>query len=169
MENIFRNGHFIKKYRGEKAITSVMEIPAEPVKSLFAQILDGTVESISEADFDENLTKICDYSLYYLPNIQTIKIPNQITNIGRYCLAECDSLKSVILGSGITSIGEYFCQNSSTLTTLTIFATTPPAAGPTLFSGVSTLEAIYVPSESVATYKSATYWSNYADKIQAIV
>lgn len=169
MENIFRNGHFIKKYRGEKAIASVMEIPAEPVKSLFSQILDGTVESISEADFDENLTKIYNYRFAYFSNIKSVTIPNHIQNLGNGFCLECPNLESLTLGTGITSIGSGFVQYTSTkkLKSITIYAVVPPALASQSSSGMDTLQTIYVPVSSVNAYKTA--WPSYADKIQAIV
>ena len=171
MENIFRNGHFIKKYRGEKAIASVMEIPAEPVKSLFSQILDGTVESISEADFDENLTQIAPGRFCYFPNIKSLTIPNNIQKLGDYFCYECPSLQNLTLGTGITSIGGNFIYPSYNLKSITIYAETPPTlANFRAFpSGLQSLDAIYVPASSVDAYKTAETWKEVAGIIQAIV
>ena len=64
----------------------------------------------------------------------------------------------------ITSIREYsfYC---TTLTKLTILATTPPTLqtplGPNTF-------LIYVPAESVDAYKNASGWSTMASRIYAI-
>ena len=50
--------------------------------------------------------------------------------------------------------------------TITVKALTPPKGIEGMFS--TYLETIYVPAESVETYKTAEHWSAYADKIKAI-
>lgn len=64
----------------------------------------------------------------------------------------------------ITSIGQYsfYC---TTLTKLTILATTPP----TLYTplGTTTFQ-IYVPAASVDAYKNASGWSTMASRIYPI-
>ena len=49
---------------------------------------------------------------------------------------------------------------------MTVNANTPPTLG----SGAipSTIDAIYVPDESVAAYQAATNWSSFASKIKGI-
>jgi len=63
-------------------------------------------------------------------------------------------------------MGNYAFLNCSKLTTITVKATTPP------YLKVSPIPdnvtTIYVPFDSVDTYKSATKWNKYASKIQAI-
>jgi hypothetical protein len=52
------------------------------------------------------------------------------------------------------------------LLSLTINAVVPPSLNGYVFLGSS--YPIYVPSESVETYKAASGWSDYASRIQAI-
>jgi hypothetical protein len=47
-------------------------------------------------------------------------------------------------------------------------ATNPPTIGIDVFKNTHANLVIYVPSESVDTYKAASGWSTYADRIQAI-
>lgn len=92
--------------------------------------------------------------------------------------AECDSsgelvsgeisaffLVSVEVGACVTRIqgDSLYC---STITDITIDNTTPPIIDNNAFH--SALQAIYVPSSSVETYKAASVWRNYASIIQAI-
>jgi hypothetical protein len=53
------------------------------------------------------------------------------------------------------------------LTSVTCEATTPPTCDSYAFDNTNNCP-IYVPSQSIDTYKSATNWSTYADRIQAI-
>lgn len=77
-------------------------------------------------------------------------------------------LTSVLLGQGITYIGSSAFYDCSALTSVTVKSTTPPNLGGNVFTNTSSNLIIYVPSESVDTYKSAAGWSDYASKIQAI-
>ena len=54
------------------------------------------------------------------------------------------------------------------LTNVTVEAITPPSLGHSVFLDTSSSLVIYVPAESVEAYKTATNWSDYASKIQAI-
>ena len=114
-------------------------------------------------------------------------IPNTVTSIGMQAFQGHSELTSVTLPEGLTSIGEWAFQSCSklsgnltipsTITTigqhafdfsglssLTIEATTPPTLG----THTSFPSHIYVPAESVDTYKAASNWSTYASRIQAI-
>lgn len=52
------------------------------------------------------------------------------------------------------------------LMSLTSAATTPPTVSSN--NGIPSACQIYVPASAVNSYKSATWWSNYASRIQAI-
>ena len=52
--------------------------------------------------------------------------------------------------------------------TITCEATNPPTLSDLAFFVPEKISKIYVPSESVDTYKAAPGWSTYASKIEAI-
>ena len=75
----------------------------------------------------------------------------------------------------ITSLGEEFICNCTGLTSITFESTTPPTAAYGAFeTEYGGNFPIYVPAESVNTYKTSTgsqtyeSWSYYADRIQPI-
>ena len=70
----------------------------------------------------------------------------------------------VIVGTDITGIGSKAFEID--LTSATCLSTTPPTIGDT--SSLGGDYPIYVPAESVATYKAATHWSSLESRIQAI-
>ena len=78
---------------------------------------------------------------------------------------ENTNLISAVIGKNVKTIGEFAFDNGK-FKTITVKATTPPSLGSWAFS--NTISAIYVPAASVNSYKSATNWKDYADKIQAI-
>jgi len=60
-------------------------------------------------------------------------------------------------------------MDCSNLISVTILATTPPTLNSSSeFNNNATGRKIYVPSESVETYKAASSWSSYASYIEAI-
>ena len=89
-------------------------------------------------------------------------------NLQNLAFDGCSKLKAIIIPSAITTIGEYCFRGCSSLKTITSLPTTPPTLSTGAFQGVSP-DVVYVPSASVNTYKSASGWSNWASKIQAIV
>ena len=96
-----------------------------------------------------------------------ITLPNSIINIGDKTFQQCSNLSSITIPSGVTSIGSDAFKLCINLTSITVEATTPPTLGNRAFNNTNNCP-IYVPAESVDTYKTATNWSTYADRIQAI-
>jgi hypothetical protein len=66
----------------------------------------------------------------------------------------------------VTNIGNYAFYGCSSLKTITCEAVTSPTLGSG--NNLSSVTAVYVPAESVDAYKTATNWSYYSSKIQAI-
>ena len=81
-----------------------------------------------------------------------------------------DSLTAITLG-GISQISNAYGldigNNQASVRTLTMLDTTPPTIGVTSISRYNPT-VIYVPASAVNTYKSASDWSDYASRIQAI-
>ena len=90
----------------------------------------------------------------------------QLASIGAYAFAGCRSLTSITIPESVTSIGADAFWSCSSLTSVTINAVTPPTLGSRAMP--SNVRNIYVPTESVSAYQSASGWSSYASKISAI-
>lgn len=97
-----------------------------------------------------------------------LDIPDNIQTIGNGAFGSCIKLGVLHIGSGITSIGSDAFSYASRLNSVTIEAIIPPTLGSNAFIGSSDYFKIYVPAESVNAYKSASRWSNYANRIQPI-
>ena len=160
----------------------------------FKDFIAGSLTSIT-ADMLAGITSIPDKAFYYKSALTSVEIPNGVTTIGENAFYLCSNLESVTIPNGVTTIGKssfdqcyelgpsitipssvtsigdrsfYLCY---ALKSVTVLATTPPniihMSSEALFGGMSNF-TIYVPAESVDTYKAADVWSNYANKIQAI-
>ena len=116
-------------------------------------IIDGTLTSFAPAGLTE------------------YTIPDSVTIIESCAFYACTSLTSVTIPDSVTTIGDSVFHDCHSLTSVYCKAITPPATilcnyGTWYaFYGNSSERKIYVPMESVEAYKSAEYWSDYADDI----
>ena len=124
--------------------------------------------SLANITIPNSVTSISNSTFYYCPSLTSVTIPNSVTSIGRSAFYYCISLTSVTIPNSVTNIVMYAFDNCSRLTSVTVEAATPPTLGSGAFNYVPIL-VIYVPAESLDAYKSASGWSNYASKIQAIL
>ena len=89
------------------------------------------------------------------------------TSIGNYAFGTCSALTSVSLPAA-TSIGGYAFYNCSKLTTLYIGTESDTVCTLSSTNAIpSSVTDIYVPEALVDSYKTATNWSSFADKIKA--
>jgi hypothetical protein len=125
--------------------------------------------SLTSVEIPNSVTTIGDGVFSGCTSLSNVKISNNITIIPNACFAYCTALTNLTLPNTITHIGSSaFLNYSGTWESLTLLSTVPPTLGNSVFSGPINNLTIYVPAESVDTYKAASGWSDYASKIQAI-
>lgn len=155
-------------------------------KEVFKKLIQR--QSYMTLDIPEGVTIIGDFAFYAKVTLTIVTIPNGVRKIERSAFEQCTSLRSINIPEGVTTISEDAFNDTaltsiiipstitfiaigafhiSSLESVTILATTPPTLGSGAFSN-GKLQTIYVPAESVDAYKTATNWSSYADRIQAI-
>ena len=112
------------------------------------------------------VTTIRDDAFNSRESLRSVTIPDSVTEIEEYAFYSCDSLTSVTIGDSVTTIGDYAFWLCTSLTSVYCKATTPPELRNSyVFDYNGSDRKIYVPTESVEAYKSATRWSEYADAI----
>ena len=99
-------------------------------------------------------------------SLREIVIPDGVTQIGSYAFRFCSSLTEITIPALVQSIGGQAFYRCSGLESITVEPVTPPTGGNAMFDDTNC--PIYVPKESVQAYKSASYWSNYESRIQAM-
>lgn len=125
--------------------------------------------SLTSVTIPNSVTSIGQYAFAGCNNLTNITIPNGVTSISDCTFQYCYGLTSVTIGNGVTSIGASAFIRCTALTSVTMQATTPPTLGnANAFQNTNANLVIYVPAESVETYKTTGNWVTYASRIQAI-
>lgn len=114
-------------------------------------------------DIPDTVTTL--YPWFCSQTIHSITLPNTLTTIYAGAFRKMQ-LSTLTIPASVTSMGASILYNT-TLPELIMLPTTPPTIASNTFTN-STITVIKVPTASVDSYKSATYWSSLASKIQAI-
>ena len=120
-----------------------------------------TIDYASNATLKSGQFKDC-------KSITSLTIGSHPTSIGENMFDNCTKLTTLVIPSNISSINQNAFYNCSGLTSITVESVTPPTLGGIYVFNNTNNCPIYVPSGSVDTYKTASEWSDYASRIQAI-
>lgn len=139
--------------------------------------------------FNEGLRIVGRNSFRDCTGITSLELPSTVKELHEYCFAGCsisaltlneglqvmkiynfsnNFMSAVTIPSTVVSIDEYCFRDNSNLVQATFLPTTPPSFKQNVFQGCNNLAHIYVPAASVDTYKAASGFSSYANKIEAI-
>jgi hypothetical protein len=107
----------------------------------------------------------------YNAKFTKVTIGNSVTSIGSYAFYGCTSLTSITIPESVTEIGVFTFNSCSSLKEVYCKPTTPPTIFEyswawCAFDDNASGRKIYVPRNSVEAYKTAQYWSEYADYIE---
>ena len=123
--------------------------------------------SLQEVRLGKYLTQMTWASFNECTALTSINIPEYVSRIEGMMFYQCRSLSSIVIPASVSRIDGQSFYGCSGLTSITSLASTPPTGGSGMFDNTNDCP-IYVPEEAVEAYKTATYWSNYEDRIQAI-
>lgn len=151
-------------FMGCKALTSI-HIP-DGVKSIEPYTFSGC-KSLNSVTIPKTVSSIGSSAFFLCASLSFVEIPESVTDIMSYAFSSCANLSSITLPEGLTTIGESAFNSCSQLSSVTVLASTVPMGAPDMFANTNNCP-IYVPAESVETYKGADYWSVYADRLQVM-
>lgn len=99
-------------------------------------------------------------------NLRTITIPSGVTEIKSYTFEDCEDLESVIF-TNVSSLGDRVFSNDRSLESVTFkYDGVCTITNRSLYNSTNNSTIYYVPAKHLASYKTATYWSYYADRIK---
>lgn len=149
---------------------SITEVTAEDLAGVtsIGQSAFNSCVSLRSIEIPNTVSSIATSAFINCSQLTSINIPNGITRIENSCFRGCTSLTQITLPASITYIASTSFSGDSALTGITILATNPPT-----LQNVSAFEytndcPIYVPANSVNSYKAASVWSGLSSRIQAI-
>lgn len=129
---------------------------------------------LREVDIPTATTKIPWACFYCCYNLKRVGIHSGVTEIGNQAFQQVYALSSITIPASVEKIGFEAFETCTGLTSVIMEGATPPVLEYT--SGSSSARPVfnnttctfYVPANAVETYKAATGWSVYANRIQAI-
>ena len=123
-------------------------------------------DSLTSVTIGNSVTTIGKRAFYKCHSLTSVNIPESVTTIGNHAFYECYSLTSVNIPESVTTIGENAFMYCESLKYVYCKATTPPALGSShVFGYNASGRRIIVPIGSGEAYKTAEYWSEYANDI----
>ena len=135
------------------------------VTSINLSLFQGC-SKLTNINIPDSVTSIGMNAFKGCTGLTSVTIPDSVTSIGQQAFHNC-GFTSITIPSSVTTIDIYAFGWCRGLTSVTIEATTPPTLGSSAFYSTNDCP-IYVPAESVETYKAATDWSSLASRIQPI-
>ena len=124
----------------------------------------GVQNSITRAVIEEGVTRIGAFAFYGFDKLASVEIPNTVTGIGASSFYGT-ALTSVEIPAGMKSIETGAFQYCSNLATVNVYASSCDAGlQPFPISKCK----LYVFADKVEGYKTADFWSAYADKIEPL-
>ncbi len=179
--NTYSNGKGVIKF--SSALTRIGDYAFYNCRNLATVTLPDGIREIESGSFSccSNLTEF--NSKYASSDKRCLIINNQlvafapsgvteydisegVAAIGNAVFADCKNITAVTISDDVTSIGFDAFKNCSKLLNVYCKPTTPPTlTDASAFAGNATDRMIYVWGASLAAYRSAQRWSDYADAI----
>ena len=140
------------------SVETVSDYPfvgAKTISAFYGKFATGTHR---EAIAGDHLFGVAAYGL------SEYSIPEGVKTMA-YRMFRCCEFTKFTFPSSTTALASNLFEDCTKLKTVYCKATTPPTFGDDVFLDCSELSAIYVPAASLAEYKAANGWKNYATKI----
>jgi hypothetical protein len=125
------------------------------------------ISALTSATIGSCVTQIGISAFENATNLERLTLSEGLEIIDFKSFKNCSSLKSVTFPESLTSIGTDSFSGCSGLLSITFLSDTPIRLYGNTFADTNNCP-IYVPSASLSAYQSATGWSSYINRIQAI-
>lgn len=162
-DNATRIGWYV--FNNSTTLTSIT-IPNSVTKIANSAFRNCT--GLTSITIPDSVTLIDSQAFNGCTGLTSITIPNSVTRLGEYTFGQT-GLISITIPASVEQLGEGCFYENRSLTSVVCLRTSAPIAGKEsdLFAFTNNCP-IYVPVESVNSYKTANGWKSYASRIQAI-
>ena len=148
---------------GYKSLAECVRLQSITIPASVTKIDDRAFEncrSLSTIQFAEGsqLQAIGSWAFYNCHALQNLTIPEGVTEIGDGAFYGCVYLENVSLPASVQSIGDNTFALCSKVVRMDVDAVLPPEVESKTFYEVSTAAPVYVPDESVSTYRAHPVW-----------
>ena len=154
-----------RAFSARRMLTSI-NLPAT-LTNIGSEAFHGCIQ-LTSINLPASLITIGDNAFGGCSALTSIDLPASLTNIGSFAFSACELLTSINLPASLTTIGSYAFYMCASLSSIICNAILPPVPVGAINYAIPPSTTIKVPAGSVAAYKAASGWSNYADRISAI-
>lgn len=171
--------------------TNLQTIECPPTLTVIGQFAFSSCTKLREIIFNDGLTTIYSNAFGSCSALEEVNLPDSVTYIGNDSFSYCGALKNVKIGNGISIVENHAFSYNTSLKTIDV-GTGVTELYPWAFGGCSALQyiimrpinppimsstssltstnncPIYVPNNSVDTYKTATNWTTVASRIHPL-
>ena len=108
-----------------------------------------------------SLQTIGNYAFSHCNALQSVAIPDGVTELGANLFRESVNLRSVVFGRNIKEMGNYSFIGCTSIDSITILASEPPIVKDLSFDADSCLLRVF--KNSYSAYVKHTYWANFTN------
>lgn len=120
--------------------------------------------SMKEASMEfSRVSELNSFAFVDCSNLERVGLSDSLTFIGYAAFRGCESLRSIKIPAKTTYVGYEAFSGCSSLTKIVCKAITPPSCGDDTFQDVDKSIPLYVPVNSVETYKNTDYWNEFTN------
>ncbi|MEA5100710.1 MAG: leucine-rich repeat domain-containing protein [Bacteroidales bacterium] len=161
------------------------------VTSIGSGAFDGC-SGLTSITIGNSVTSIGEYAFGNCSGLTSITIPNSVNSIGYDAFKNCTSLdtmyfnafycnsigdatrtafdgcynfRTLVIGDSVQNVPSKAFFNCSSLTSIISRATNPPIVQGNSYYGVSKTIPFYTPCNSIPSYQSALYWSDFTNYV----
>ncbi|MCQ2259308.1 MAG: leucine-rich repeat protein, partial [Bacteroidaceae bacterium] len=130
-----------------------------------ATVIKYSSSNITNLVIPGTITRVNNFCFCKNTNIKTVKLEENVKEIGFSTFNSAKALTTITLPSTLTKLEDYAISYSGNLTSITCDATTVPSASTITFDGITyTNVTLNVPADTKSKYSVATGWKNFSSK-----
>jgi|GEM_PF-1854359 len=153
---------------GNGALISCINLKSVTMPDAITSIGDSAISycsSLNNITLPKSLTEIGAFSFMNLPAVD-VTIPDGVTKIGQRAFAS-SKIQKLTIGNAVAEIGSQAFRGSTSLTSINVFAVTPPTCADDAFKWIDKSKIqLLVPKGTITAYQSAIVWKDFTNIVE---